>query len=67
MGMHIPIFWSIVPIEYISPPFLFVVTEDGSSFAPKRLIEFTIKDLSIALIIIEFVVKDLSVVIKGLS
>ena len=36
------------------PPFLFVLPEDGSSFAPKCLIEFVIKDLSLALI------KDLS-------
>ena len=35
-------------------PFLFVLTEDGSSFAPKRLIEFVVNDLSIVLI------KDLS-------
>ena len=33
-----------------NPPFLYVLTEDGSSFALKHLIEFVIKDFSIVLI-----------------
>ena len=39
-----------------SKQFLFALTEDGSSFAPKRLIKLVVKDLSIVLI------KNLSIV-----
>ena len=39
---------------YNPPSSFFVLAEGGSSFAPKRLIEFFVKDLSIVLI------KDLS-------